>query len=112
MRRALAFLALVVECAIDLSGIVAGVIYPDRRLVIPGAAFRLVIVILLGTLALRGKTWARVVLAVLVGSTAIVGLALLVLAIHDGKPPRIMLIFAGIAAGYIVLAVAIGVGLR
>jgi len=28
------------------------------------------------------------------------------------KPPRIMLIFAGIAGGYIVLAVSIGVGLR
>src|SRR5258706_2599157 len=112
MGRVLAILALVVECAIDITGIVAGLIYPDRRLVIPGAGFRLVIVVLLATLALRGKTWARFILAVLVGSTAIVGVVLLFVAVRNGEPARIMLRLAGIALGYALVGAALGVGLR
>jgi hypothetical protein len=107
------FIAVALDCAVNLMGLIAGITYPDARVMIGGAALRLVSVGLLAFYALRGSDTAKALLLVLEWGTALLGLvfAMIVMARPSGERAAGVLACLAISVAYGGAGVGISKGL-
>ena len=109
MKRAMALASVGLDCAMSVAGVLLGILHADARTLIGGAALRLVGVIALAMYALRGRQWARIILVVIEGFTALLALALISIVNSSHVNSLILL---GMSLAFAGMAIAIGLWLR